>query len=125
MYSKGQTFVFNDHLIRVPYKMAKNVRRGAENDPRGKIPTDVWTLNNHTTSKEYCGWHSTQKPIKLLTRIVKAHTSPGDSVLDIFSGSGSTAIACGNTNRKFFGCEVDPDYYKKSLLRIEQLKDIT
>jgi site-specific DNA-methyltransferase (adenine-specific) len=121
MYSKGKTFTFNDGLIRVPYKMNKNIRSGAQNNPLGKIPTDVWTLNNHTTSKEYCSWHPTQKPIKLLSRVIKAHTSPGDSVLDIFSGSGSTAIACKNLNRKFYGCEVNPEFYEKSLLRIERL----
>tara|TARA_Y100000310_G_C20621768_1_gene783721 strand:- start:28 stop:1053 length:1026 start_codon:yes stop_codon:yes gene_type:complete len=124
MYSKGPTFKFNDHNIRIPYKMAKNVRAGKENDSRGKIPTDVWTMNNHTTSKEYCPWHPTQKPIKLLQRIIEAHTDPGDSVLDIFSGSGSTAIASVNTGRQFFGCELDSSYYEKSLLRIQELTGI-
>jgi len=124
MYSKGKTFRFNDYDIRVPYKMQKNVRAGKENDPRGKIPTDVWTQNNHTTSKEYCGWHSTQKPIRLLERVIKAHTDPGDAVLDIFSGSGSTAIACANLQRQFFGCELETEYYQKSLIRIEELTGI-
>ena len=121
MYSKGPTLKFNDHDIRIPYKMSQNVRAGKKNDSRGKIPTDVWTLNNHTTSKEYCTWHSTQKPIRLLERVIKAHTDPGDSVLDIFSGSGSTAIACANSGRQFFGCEVDANYYEKSILRIQEL----
>tara|TARA_R110000796_G_scaffold84266_1_gene183759 strand:- start:3481 stop:4380 length:900 start_codon:yes stop_codon:yes gene_type:complete len=87
----------------------------------GKIPTDVWTKNNHTTSKEYAGWHSTQKPIALLERIVKAHTQPGDVVVDCFSGAGSTMIACANTGRSFKGCEFDAEYVEKSLERLKEL----
>ena len=121
MYSKGKDFLFNSDNIRVPYVMKSNVRRGAVNNPLGKIPTDVWTKNNHTTSKEYCGWHPTQKPISLLERVIKANTNEGDIVIDIFNGSGSTAIASINTNRIFKGCELDEEYYKKSLERIEKL----
>jgi site-specific DNA-methyltransferase (adenine-specific) len=121
MYSKGEEFPFYADDIRVPYKMAKNVRSGANNNPLGKIPTDVWTKNNHTTSKEYAGWHSTQKPIALLERIIKAHTQPGDVVVDCFSGAGSTMIACANTGRSFKGCEFDEEYVSKSLERLEKL----
>ena len=91
---------------------------------KGKIPTDVWKKNNHTTSKEYAGWHPTQKPIELLERIIKANTHKGGIVLDCFSGSGSTAVACNNTGRKFVGCELDKDYYEKSLERIEKLSEV-
>lgn len=81
---------------------------------KGKIPTDVWPKNNHTTSKEYCGWHPTQKPVELLERIIKANTNEGDVVLDIFSGSGSTAIAAEKNGRKFIGCELSADYHSRS-----------
>jgi site-specific DNA-methyltransferase (adenine-specific) len=124
MYSKGKEFPFYSDDIRVPYKMAKNVRSGASNNPLGKIPTDVWTKNNHTTSKEYAGWHSTQKPIALLERIIKAHTKPGDVVVDCFSGAGSTMIACNNLGRDFRGCEFDKEYVDKSLERLEKLSAI-
>lgn len=120
-YSKGSEFLFNADDIRIPYKMAKNVREGAQNNPLGKIPTDVWTKNNHTTSKEYCGWHPTQKPIQLIERIIKAHTNPGDTVVDIFNGSGSTMIACDRTGRKFAGCEISKEYFDKSLVRRKEL----
>ena len=119
MYSKGAEFLFNADSIRVPYKMKTNVRKTAQNNPLGKIPTDVWTKNNHTTSKEYCGWHPTQKPVQLLERIILANTHPGDTVLDIFSGSGSTAAAAQKTERKFVGCELDPVYFRKSLERLD------
>jgi site-specific DNA-methyltransferase (adenine-specific) len=122
MYSKGKDFPFNADDIRVPYKMAKSVRKGTELNALGKIPTDVWTKNNHTTSKEYAGWHPTQKPVALLERIIKAHTQPGEIVLDCFSGSGSTMIAAQNTGRSFVGCEFDKEYFDKSL---ERLRDLT
>ena len=105
----------------MPYKVKNNVRKGVENNPLGKIPTDVWTKNNHTTSKEYCGWHPTQKPISLLKRIILANTNEEEVVLDCFSGSGSTMIACEATNRKFVGCEADEEYYNKSKERKKRL----
>jgi len=117
MYSKGKQFVFNADDIRIPYKMAKNVRATAQNNPLGKIPTDVWEKNNHTTSHEYCGWHKTQKPIVLLQRIIRANTNPGDVVLDIFSGSGSTAIACDHEGRDFLGCDRSTVYVERSKQR--------
>ena len=88
---------------------------------KGKIPTDVWQKNNHTTSKEYVKWHPTQKPLALLERLIKAYTNEGDTVLDIFSGSGSTMIACNNTNRFFVGCELNKEYYEKSLERYKTM----
>jgi len=92
---------------------------------KGKIPTDVWQKNNHTTSKEYAGWHPTQKPIVLLERIIKANTNKGDVVLDCFSGSGSTMIAAARTGRKFVGSEISKEYCDKSLERLDILSNIS
>ena len=121
MYSKGKEYLFNPDAVRVPYKVKTNIRAGAENNPLGKVPTDVWEKNNHTTSKEYAGWHSAQKPLALLERIIKANSNEGDVVLDCFNGAGSTMIAAKRTGRKFKGCELDKKYYQKSLERFERL----
>ena len=48
-----------------------------------------------------------------MERIVRAYTNPGDTVLDIFMGSGSTAIASQRSDRKYIGCERDEEYYVK------------
>jgi len=56
-----------------------------------------------------------------LERLIKAYTNEGDVVVDIFSGSGSTMIATKNCNRIFRGCELDKEYYDKSLKRFEEL----
>lgn len=112
-YDKLTTEELNNELEKL---LKKEVKFAA-----GKIPTDVWNKNNHTTSAEYCRWHPTQKPLELLERVIKAHTKEGDIVLDIFSGSGSTMVACQNTGRKFVGSELDNEYYTQSIERFEKL----
>lgn len=82
--------------------------------------TDVWSdINFYDRSEEK--FHSTQKPVALMERLVRCSTNEGDTILDFFSGSGSTAVACKLHNRKFIGCEVDKEYYEKSLRRIEAI----
>ena len=122
MYSRGPNLRWYPAAVEVPRALKTNIRTG-EAFERGKVPTDVWQQNNHTTSREYCGWHPTQKPVALLERMILAHTLPGDTVLDPFSGSGSTAIAALRCGRKFVGSERDADYHAKSLERIVQLTD--
>ena len=56
--------------------------------------------------------HPTQKPIDLMEYLIKTYTNEGDIVLDFTMGSGSTGVACVNTNRKFIGIELDENYFK-------------
>lgn len=79
--------------------------------------TDVWDdINFYDRKVEK--FHSTQKPIPLMERLIKTSSNPGQTVLDIFGGSGSTGVACKLHDRKFIGCEIDETYYQKSLERI-------
>ena len=55
--------------------------------------------------------HPTQKPIKLLEHFIMAYTDKGDVVLDFTMGSGSTGVACLQTNRNFIGIELEEKYY--------------
>lgn len=64
--------------------------------------------------------HPTQKPVALMEYLIKTYTKEGDVVLDNCIGSGSTAVACINTNRKFIGFELDRNYYDLACKRIEQ-----
>ena len=66
-------------------------------------------------------FHPTQKPIKLFEELIEKHTNINDIVLDTFQGSGTTAIACINTSRKYMGCEKDKGYYMKLLNRISEV----
>lgn len=63
--------------------------------------------------------HPTQKPLKLIEDILKVHTNEGDIVLDLFSGSGTTAEACLKNNRIFIGSEIDKSYYSKAMERLK------
>lgn len=58
-------------------------------------------------------FHPTQKSLSLFEELIKKHSDEGDVVLDTFLGSGTTAIACKNTKRKFKGCEISKEYYDK------------
>lgn len=62
--------------------------------------------------------HPTQKPVALLEYLVKTYTDEGDTVLDNCMGSGSTGVACVNTNRNFIGFELDPHYFEVAEKRI-------
>jgi len=80
--------------------------------------TDVWT--DIDFYKEKNRYHPTQKPQKLLKRLIIASSNPQDIVLDPFMGGGSTAVACISTNRKYIGFEIDTEYYNKSIMRISE-----
>ena len=62
--------------------------------------------------------HPTQKPVALLEYLIKTYTNEGDTVLDNCMGSGSTGVACKNTNREFIGMELDEKYYKIACERL-------
>lgn len=63
--------------------------------------------------------HPTQKPVELLEYLIKTYTSENEIVLDFTMGSGSTGVACLNTNRKFIGIELDDKYFDIAKNRIE------
>lgn len=65
------------------------------------------------------GFHPTQKPVALFEYLIKTYTNEGETVLDNCIGSGTTAIACINTNRNYIGMEMDEEYYNKAKDRIE------
>jgi len=65
------------------------------------------------------GLHPTQKPVKLLEYLIKTYTNEGETVLDNCMGSGSTGVACINTNRNFIGIELDEKYFDIARGRIE------
>lgn len=69
----------------------------------------------------YKAIHPTQKPVRLLERLLSLTTKPGDVVLDPFSGSCSTAIACVNTNREYIGFEIDKEYYEAGTKRLNDV----
>lgn len=65
--------------------------------------------------------HPTQKPVELMEFFIKTYTNEGDTVLDNTMGSGSTGIACINTNRNFIGIELDDNYFNISVERVKNI----
>ena len=70
------------------------------------------------TDKQKCALHPTQKPVSLCEFLIRTYTNENDIVLDNCMGSGSTGVACLNTNRKFIGIELDEKYFDISINRI-------
>lgn len=69
--------------------------------------------------KDYSGLHPTQKPVALLEDLIKTYSNSGNTALDFTMGSGSTGVACINTNRNFIGIELDQKYFEIAKNRIE------
>ena len=66
--------------------------------------------------------HPTQKPIELMEYLIKTYTNESETVLDFTMGSGSTGVACKNTNRNFIGIEMDDNYFNIAKKRIEDIR---
>lgn len=86
--------------------------------PRGV--TDVFDdINFYDKEYRKIKFHPTQKPLKLVQRTIECSTNEGDTILDLFGGSCSTAIGCINTNRNYIISELDSGYYEKAVEWIE------
>ncbi len=113
-----KNFLFNDREIRVPSarQLVYNDKRA---DSRGKIPDDVWRYSRVCgTFKEREGWHNCQMPTKLLARIIKTSSNPGDLVLDPFSGSGTTALTAAALKRNYLAFDLSETYVVSARERI-------
>ena len=104
------------------FKGKKNHKRGSDKGRSEHYATT--TFNESTDSdmkyprqllefkKEHPPVHPTQKPVALLEYLIKTYSNEGDVVLDSCMGSGSTGVACKNTNRDFIGIELEEKYFK-------------
>ncbi len=101
----------------------KTIKRSFDKyDAELKLPSTVLKINAvQSNSKEKVN-HPTQKPVSLLEYLIKTYTNENEIVLDNCIGSGSTAIACINTNRKYIGFELDTGYFNIATERIENHK---
>ena len=86
---------------------------------------NLWEGNKYKSNilkykKDYNGYHPTQKPVLLLEDLIKTFSNENDLVVDLTMGSGSTGVACINTNRNFIGIEKDDKYFEIAKKRIEE-----
>lgn len=100
-------------------KVSKNWKGGLKNivtDNKGGLRHPK-TIQRFTRDR---GHHPTQKPVSLVEFMIKTYTNENMTVLDPTFGSGTTAVACINTNRHFIGVELDENYYNIAKDRIEK-----
>ena len=87
-----------------------------------RLATHRYPKNVLEISRDIDRIHPTQKPVALLEYLIKTYTLEGETVLDNCMGSGSTGVACINTNRKFIGIEKDETYFNIAKNRIEKAR---
>ena len=126
----GEKTKYNPQMIKrdKPIKSGGNTIRAGVYDGfkcmgTGKEYKKTYEYKNPTTLIEFDkvrkgSLHPTQKPVALLEYLIKTYTNEGETVLDNCMGSGSTGVACLNTNRKFIGIELDDDYFNIAKNRI-------
>lgn len=103
--------------------LASNYNSYGENqvdyDSTERYPLSVQVFAKDQQKENY---HPTQKPVALLEWLIRTYTNEGDLVLDNCMGSGSTGVACVNTNRDFIGIELIEQYFEIAKERIEKAK---
>jgi site-specific DNA-methyltransferase (adenine-specific) len=119
-----------------PY-VKKNYRNNDEDDLNFKSDNSgIWVNNGKRTPTSVIkiardnihkgtNLHPTQKPVALLEWLIKSYTNEGDTVLDNCMGSGSTGVACINTNRNFIGYELDEKYFEIAEKRLNECVEAT
>ena len=125
-YSMSNQHTFNADLVRVPYDstsrikaankkgILKNGKRWYPNE-NGKLCPDVWEITSDRHKKKVNGKivksiHPTPKPEDMIERMILASSKENDLVLDLFSGTGTTAYIAKKNRRNFIGCEINNDY---------------
>lgn len=113
-----ETYWFDSEAVdREPYMAPGLVT--AEKAARGKLPTDVWWHTIVPTSGPEKTGYPTQKPLGVLRRIIQASSRPGDWVLDPFAGSGTTAAAARELERRSISIDVHPDALRIASARLD------
>ena len=108
-YAKDpENYVYRyEDIDRIPYMAPGLV--GAEKAEKGKTPTDVWWQTIVSPNGKEKTGYATQKPLKILERIVRVHSDPGDTVLDFFAGSGTTGEAAARNGRSAILIDSNPE----------------
>jgi len=119
-------------VIYYPQMVAKEPRKERKFDSNGEAfhgarvermhdnkglgyPKDILTISNADQSSRI---HPTQKPVALFEYLIKTYTTENELVLDNCAGSGTTAVACKNLNRRWVCIEKEAEYYEKAILRL-------
>jgi site-specific DNA-methyltransferase (adenine-specific) len=115
-FVKRKDYYFDLDAVRIAYDAATKKARsrsifiGAKWLEVGYNPKDLWSVSRLHKEHPERADHPTQKPLEIIERMVKASCPPGGVVLDLFMGSGTSALAAKRCGRDFVGCELNPDY---------------
>jgi len=116
-FVRGEGWAWNRWNILEPFE----TKAGERDSPYdGKVPGNVWLIPGVNWCSSERTEHPTQKPLAIIERIIKASSNQDDMVADFFVGSGTTAIVADRLGRKFFGCDINPDYVEMALQRLEK-----
>lgn len=125
-YTKTDNYIFNLDDVRIPAKYPgkkhfKGPNKGrVSGNPMGKNPEDVWDIPNVKSNHIEKTEHPCQFPVGLIERLILATTRQGDLVFDPFAGVASAGVAAAIHGRKFLGCEIDADYAKSGIARLQE-----
>lgn len=113
-------------MVGKPYKCKQGSGSSSwnYNEEQGGYITDNkgerYPLNIIEFNRERHNIHPTQKPVALLEYLIRTYTNEGDVVLDNCMGSGSTCVACVNTNRHYIGFELEEKYFNIACKRLDE-----
>ena len=128
----GEKTIYNPQMIKRDKPIKSGGNKLKENSCSTLVGIDTtkeykktYEYKNPTTLIEFGkirkgSLHPTQKPTDLLEYLIKTYTNENEIVLDFTMGSGSTGVACANTNRRFIGIELDENYFNIAKQRIEE-----
>jgi site-specific DNA-methyltransferase (adenine-specific) len=128
-YSKKGTMQYNPQMVQGKAYTCKQGKAGdavaRDKKTRENSVTTVNTGERYPTSvlkfkRDKSKVHPTQKPVALMEYLIRTYTNEAETVLDFTMGSGSTGVACVNTNRNFIGIELDAGYFEIAKERIEK-----
>lgn len=113
LHSKGHAYKTKEHKNQNygQFDVTDDSRAGSTQ----KYPSSILSFSKPHPS---VAKHRTEKPVELLENLILTYTNPGETVLDNCMGSGSTGVACLNTNRKFIGIELDGGIFRTAQSRI-------
>jgi len=130
-WTKNDDYTWNLDPIRVPPKYPnKRYFKGPKIgelscNPKGKNPSDVWSIPNVKSNHPEKTIHPCQFPIELVERLVLSMTVPNDSVLDPYVGVGTSVLAAFKHKRNAYGCDIQPEYIRIAKERLTALKNGT
>jgi site-specific DNA-methyltransferase (adenine-specific) len=120
---KMEGFINYDILL----KKHNEWKERTQNELNTKYPStfNLWEGKKYKSNilkykKDYDGYHPTQKPVLLLEDLIKTFSNKNDLVVDLTMGSGSTMVACKNTNRNGIGIEMNDEYFSIAKKRVEK-----